>query len=427
MAGKRKDNRGIVLQKGESQDAKTGRYRYRYYDNEGITHDIYSWRLRPEDNTPDGKKHTESLREMEKQVHKDLDNGLRAWKANTTLNALIIEYIQMQKGYWAIGTLNGYEYSFEKHIKPKFGLKKVSKLTSDDIEKFYISLLRDKEHPLKISSIATLDKLLRPALQVAVKKKILGTNPADGVIGQLKKKCVEDKPEMKHALEEKQQEKLLEYIKDNYIYSRYYPLFYVLSWTGCRINELLALTWQDIDFQNEIIHVRRSLSYKKVDGKYQFMVKRPKTKQGIREIPMLGNVKQILLDIKAGKSTSKVVILKLDKEVSADDLTQFVFRNGDGKLYDYSSIDYKLKCIIRRYNDEHKEKMPDISCHTFRHSFCCWLCENIEGVNAADDIKYIQSILGHADASTTLNIYSELRKGNQTGKHEALKKKSIGR
>ncbi len=59
MAEKRRDNRGIVLEKGESQDS-SGRYRYRYYDDKGYSHDAYAWRLRPEDPTPEGKKHGES-------------------------------------------------------------------------------------------------------------------------------------------------------------------------------------------------------------------------------------------------------------------------------------------------------------------------------------------------------------------------------
>ena len=66
--------------------------------------------------------------------------------------------------------------------------------------------------------------------------------------------------------------------------------------------------------------------------------------------------------------------------------------------------------------------MQNVTPHTFRHSFCCWLCENVAGENTMDDIKYIQSIMGHKDAGTTLNIYSELRQGNAAEKHEALKK-----
>ena len=51
MTAVRRDSRGIVLEKGESQD-KSGKYRYRYYDDMQQAHDIYSWRLRPEDPMP---------------------------------------------------------------------------------------------------------------------------------------------------------------------------------------------------------------------------------------------------------------------------------------------------------------------------------------------------------------------------------------
>lgn len=54
MAAVRRDSRGIVLEKGESQD-KSGKYRYRYYDDMQQAHDIYSWRLRLEDLMPEGK------------------------------------------------------------------------------------------------------------------------------------------------------------------------------------------------------------------------------------------------------------------------------------------------------------------------------------------------------------------------------------
>lgn len=422
MAAKRKDYRGIVLNQGESQNA-SGRYRYRYVDNDGMSHDVYSWRLRPEDPTPEGKKPGISLREIEKQIRKDLEDNLKSWQGNMTVNKLITEYIAEQRNYWAVGTLNGYEYAFEKHIKPKFGLKKVSRLTSDDIEKFYKSLIQDKKKPLKIGTVSTLDKLLNPALQMAVRKNIIRTNPADGVIGQVKKKCPDSLAKTKRALEEEQQTNLLAFIRNDAVYQQYYPIFYLLAWTGCRINELLALTWQDIDFQNELIYIRRSLSYKKVGDKFTFMLKETKTENGVREIPMLSDTCRLLNDMKDFSGIGKVVAIK-PSPVSLDNQEIFIFRNSNGRVYDYSSIDYKLKCIVRKYNKEHVEKLPDVSCHTFRHNFCCWLCENIEGMNAADDIKYIQSIMGHSDAATTLNIYSECRKNRQINKHEALKKRA---
>ena len=91
MADKRKDSRGIVLQQGESQNA-AGRYRYRYFDDMGLPHDVYSWRLRPEDPVPEGKKPGASLRELEKEIQKDRLDGVKTWE-DITVNKLMQEYI----------------------------------------------------------------------------------------------------------------------------------------------------------------------------------------------------------------------------------------------------------------------------------------------------------------------------------------------
>ena len=87
-------------------------------------------------------------------------------------------------------------------------------------------------------------------------------------------------------------------------------------------------------------------------------------------------------------------------------------------------MEHLLKKIVKEYNKLTGANLIGVTPHTFRHSFCCWLCENVSGENSMDDVKYIQSIMGHADARTTLNIYSELRKGNAKSKHEALKAKA---
>ena len=100
MAEKRRDHRGIVLEKGETQDS-SGRYRYRYYDDKGNSHDIYAWRLRPEDATPEGKKYGESLREMEARIQKDMLDNIKAWEASITVARLAEEYIEQQRAFWA--------------------------------------------------------------------------------------------------------------------------------------------------------------------------------------------------------------------------------------------------------------------------------------------------------------------------------------
>lgn len=420
MAEKRRDNRGIVLEKGKSQDS-SGRYRYRYYDDKGHSHDAYAWRLRPEDSTPEGKKHGESLREMEKRVQRDIEDNIKAWKAGVTVSKLIEEYIGKQAQYWAQTTCNNVESVYNTHIKNKIGKKKVNKITSDMVEDFYIGMINDKKNPVQIGVVAVADRILNGAFKLAVKKNLIRNNPAERCLGSVKKR-INSPQNTKHALEEEQQRELLEYIQNNYKYTRYYPFFYLLAWTGCRIGEILGLTWYDIDFVKETITIDHSLTYTQIEGRYRFMIGSPKTENGIREIPMLGDVKKILLEMREEAGWGKVVTVNKPK-IEVDNTKAFLFVNSRDHLTPPVTMEHLLKRIITAFNKETGANI-EATPHTFRHSFCCWLCENVSGENTMDDIKYIQSIMGHKDASTTLNIYSELRKGNAAGKHEALKKKA---
>ena len=180
MAEKRKDNRGIQLKTGETQLA-SGKYRYRYFDDTGKAHEVTSWTLRKEDPTPDGRKPGLSLRELEAEIKKQLEQGVRAWDASITVVELCKQYIEEMKPYWAEGTLYCQEKQRKKHLTDSaFGHKKVAKVTADDIEKFYISL---NEDGMKVSSISQIDRLLNGSFKMAVKKKMILVNPVSGSQG----------------------------------------------------------------------------------------------------------------------------------------------------------------------------------------------------------------------------------------------------
>ena len=417
MAEKRRDNRGIVLEKGESQE-KTGRYRYRYYDDRGVSHDVYSWRLRPEDATPEGKKHGESLREMEKHIQRDVEDNIKAWEAGVTLNKIIEEYIEQQKPFWRPNTYNSTMNTYKNHIKNKIGKKKINKITPDMIEKFYFEALETNG----IRTISITDRIINSAFKLAAKRNMIRNNPVTGCLGTVKRKVDIEETE-KHALEEEQQRDLLEFVRNDVVYSKYYNLFYLLAWTGCRIGEILALTWYDMDFSREIIKIERNLTYTQINGKYQFVIEKPKTKSGVREIPMLADVKEILLEMRRETGWDKVITVK-KPQISVKDVRPFLFTSKNGNLVSYINVEIAMKRGVTKYNKKTGAKLKNVTPHTFRHSFCCWLCENVSGENTMDDIKYIQSIMGHKDASTTLNIYSELRKENAADKHEMLKRKA---
>lgn len=185
----------------------------------------------------------------------------------------------------------------------------------------------------------------------------------------------------------------------------------------------MGLTWYDLDFGQEIISINHKITYTKVDGYYQFVLGQTKTVNGNREIPMLADVKDILLELKQAAGWAKISMMG-KPELSVNDTCPFIFTNSKGNLIPQVTMEHLLQRIIRDYNKQNADKIERATPHTFRHSFCCWLCENVAGENSMDDIKYIQSIMGHKDASTTLNIYSELRKNNAKDKHTALKLKA---
>ena len=96
MAEKRRDSKGRVLWAGESQ-RPDGKYEFKYADNNGERHSVYSWKLVATDRVPEGKQVTESLREMEKQIKKDLEDNLLVYETRKmTLNSFWDEYIALK-------------------------------------------------------------------------------------------------------------------------------------------------------------------------------------------------------------------------------------------------------------------------------------------------------------------------------------------
>lgn len=119
-----------------------------------------------------------------------------------------------------------------------------------------------------------------------------------------------------------------------------------------RIGEALGFRWSDCDFDNDIIHVTHTLLYKgQENGGYAYRISEPKTKAGIRDIPMLSDVKEELLLAEAEKREP---------------------------LY-----------------------LPKFSAHILRHTFCTRLCEN------ETNIKVIQDVMGHKNIRTTMDVYNE--------------------
>lgn len=183
--------------------------------------------------------------------------------------------------------------------------------------------------------------------------------------------------------------------------------------TGMRVGETIGLRWCDIDLEEEIIHVNHTLVFFHKDGKdgCSYAINTPKTKAGEREIPMMDFVKEAFIKEREYQKEAG-----LSCKAKIDGFTDFIFINRFGETLNLGVLNKAIKRVVRDCNketlanhtgDEKPLLLPNFSCHTLRHTFTTRLCE-LEVY-----VKTIQDILGHADISTTMNIYADVTKSQK--------------
>lgn len=209
---KRRDNKNRVLRSGESQ-AKDGRYMYKYIDNNGKANYVYSWRLVQTDVTPYGKKDKPPLRDLKKQVNRDLDDGIYAKGGEMTVLELVKRYVSQKTGV-RHNTEANYNFVINVIAKEAFGQKRIDRVKLSDAKGWLIKLQADGRG---YSSIHTIRGVIRPAFQMAVDDDLLRKNPFEF---QLATVVVNDSV-TREAITRKQEKQFLEFIKNDKHYSVY--------------------------------------------------------------------------------------------------------------------------------------------------------------------------------------------------------------
>lgn len=392
MAKARKDLRGRALRKGESQRATDGRYMYTYTDPLGRRKWIYATDLLV-------------LREREKELMKDQLDGLDLYaRGKATVNETFNRYMST-KCNLRESTRSGYLYTYDHFVRDTFGMKKLVDIKYSDVLQFYLYLLNDVE--LALGTLDSVHCILHPTFQLAVRDDIIRKNPSDGVMREISKKAGKNRG-TRHALTIEQQRAFMEYIAAHPIYYHWWPLFTVLLGTGCRIGECLGLRWEDLDYEKKIISINHSLIYYPVEGTKgsAMRISLPKTEAGIRTIPML----DVVRDAFEMEKEEQLETGGLNEQV-IDGMTGFVFQNRYGGVPNPQTVNQTIKRILTSYNAQEvleakKQRrepvpIPDFSCHHLRHTFATRLCE------AETNLKVIQSVMGHRNIETTMDIYAE--------------------
>lgn len=390
---RRKDNKNRVLKEGESFRKSDGLYMYRWTTGDGKRHTVYDATL-------------EGLREKEDKIKKDMSDGIRVGEANVTVNDVFELWKDNKKGLKK-STKGNYIYMYEQYVKEDLGLRRIQTLRKSDVTRFYNKLIDTRG--LAINTVESIHTVLHQVFQTAVDDDYIRKNLTEGVLNECKLARNYEKPK-RHALTIKEQSAFVDYLKDNAKYKHWLPLFTFFLGTGCRVSEVTGLCWKDVDLKNDMIMISQGLVYYDREQKKTYhYLSLPKTNAGVRYIPLLPEVKQALLDEKAYQEE---VGLKCNANI--DGRTDFVFLNRFGNVHNPQTINRTIKRVVLAHNLEEMEKaekqkrepvyLPDFSCHNLRHTFATRFCEN------ETNLKVIQSILGHKDIATTMDVYAEATK-----------------
>ena len=367
--GRRKDHKGRILRTGESQ-RKDLIYQYRYTDIRGKRRTVYSSDL------------TE-LRDKEKEIQKQMDEGVDYAAGSITVIALVERYISLKQGV-RYNTKVGYKFVLNLIKKEDFGCRQIRDIKVSDAQEWIMKLHSDGKG---YSTITSVRGVVKPAFQMAYNEDIIRKNPFDFKLADV----VPNDSQKRIAMTKEQQKIWMGFIREDKTYTKYYDEFVVLLGTGMRVSEFRGLTKNDLDFENRKIRVDHQLVRER-GGTYY--VEKTKTECGCRFIPMTEEVYQSLKNILERRRKVKI-------ETIVDGYSGFLLLDKNSRPKVALHIENEVRWAMKKYKKLYPDKpLPHITPHVFRHTFCTNMA------NAGMDIKTLQYVMGHSDVGVTLNVYT---------------------
>ena len=349
-----------------------------------------------------GKTKTE-VKQKAKEYLLKIENGYREPKS-----IILNEYIE----YW----LKTYKYNkiepssydkleriYNNQIKNTIGNKKIGDIKTRDVQMLideYANPTSSKTKPLAKSGLKKIIHLLSPCFRKAIQEGIVFENPCRDVILPIDSAILVPTKEQfalsDQEMQELKEECLAKYKHGGYKYRNGFILMIILN-TGLRVGEMLALEWSDINIENKTLYVNKTIQSnlinrnKDIDKKtIDILKKSPKTKSGIRFIPLNDNIIYYINELKKYDEENKIV----SPYVCCTRVgTREVARNLQRTLNNVQ----ERTCI-----EQH------VTLHTLRHSFGSALIR--KGVG----IAVVSRLMGHANISITYNKYIHTIKEEET-------------
>ena len=291
------------------------------------------------------------------------------------------KWLDIIKSSVAVPTFASYSTTVKKIVAPYFREKEVTlkNLTAKDIQEFYLSEL-ERVSP---SSVIHYHANIHKALKYAVKIDLIDVNPADKVERPKKDRYVGsfyDADEVNALFEAAKGSKLELPI----LFGAFY---------GLRRSEAIGLKWDAIDFDQNTITIRHTVTSCDLDGKRVLVASdTTKTKSSMRTLPLVPFMRERLLTLKEEQQENR----RLCGRSYIKEYLEYVCVNEIGDLIKPHYVTESFPKLLKA------KGMRQIRCHDLRHSCASLLLAN--GV----PMKQIQEWLGHSDFSTTANIYAHL-------------------
>ena len=284
-------------------------------------------------------------------------------------------------------TYAGYKQYAEQHIIPYFEERRIilQNLTISDIEAYYTAKatggrLDGKQGGLSLRTIKLHGVVLNLVLKKAMREQIIKTNPAEYAkypVALTHK--AKQEPEF-YTVEQAQ--RLLEVTKGTPLHN----MIYITFMYGLRRSELMGLRWDAVDFERDTIKINHTA----VLGDKTVRKDSTKNETSRRTYPLLPEIRALLLDMRDKQDTNRAMLRDGYNE------SGYVFVHEDGRPYYPSYPTHELAKALKRNN------LPHIRWHDLRHSCASMLIER------GWHMKDISEWLGHADISTTMNIYGHI-------------------
>ena len=348
--------------------------------------------------TPDkGMTERQIQKELERQkvlFEEECKKGFqsKAVKFETLCEEWFAEYAKMNLRH----TTYSYLYHQRLRINKAIGHLRMDKITTRQIQAFINSLSKEGANeingkPLSPKSIRHNLNLISDIFGYAVKMGIVSNNPCNNVT------VPKNQSKEKEIYTPEEVNRILTLLNDEPL--KYRAFFNLAIYSEFRRGELLGLEWKDVDFENNIISVRRTSCYTADRGVYTDTTK---TKMSQRTLKFPQEVMDLLKQLREEQDNE--ALKQGNKWVESDRL--FTKENGEPQ---HPNTTYHWLERFCKKND-----IPFHGLHSFRHLFCSLL------VNQGVDIVTVSGALGHSNVATTSNIYCHILENSRAKVSEAI-------